>query len=301
LVYFVGCVALVLVARRGSRAIVLASAALPLALVIGIYAKNAVLFGQFTTSTWLGMNIALRRVEAVPIEERKRLVAEHQLSEVALITPFDPLDHYPAAYADVPARFAAIPALASARKTNGEPNLNHYGYIAIAKQYSADTKQVLRHYPKVLVQSLLRGWFEYFKASSNYWFLEKNVADSWLLRWECRVFDFLLYGILIHNTPGLLLALMIPLLVVYALRVARRPQGRVALDVSEQQRWLLAFLAGTIAWVALVANTLNTLENMRIRFMTDPLLCALLGFWIEGWLLPRLRALRAKRAGAATA
>jgi hypothetical protein len=288
LIYFAGCIAALLLACRGARLKVLVAAAVPFALVVGIYAKNAVLFGQFTTSTWLGMNVALRRVETVPLDQRKQLVAEGQLSEVALITPFDPLAHYPARYAQVPARFAGIPALASAVKSTGEPNLNHIGYIAIAKSYQADTKQVLRRYPKVLVQSLLRGWYEYFKSSSNYWFLERNLHDSWLLRGANRLFDFLFYGVLIGNTPGLLLIVFIPALVFFALRVARKPGASTSFELGSEQRWLLAFAAATIAFVAVVANTLNTLENMRIRFMTDPLLAAILAFWIEHWLRPRL-------------
>ncbi|HMI92346.1 MAG TPA: hypothetical protein VK509_13315, partial [Polyangiales bacterium] len=244
------------------------------------------------TSTWLGMNVALRRVETLPLDQRKQLVAEGQLSDVALVTPFDPLAHYPARYAEVPARFSGIPALASAVKSTGQPNLNHFGYIAIAKSYQADTKQVLRHYPKVLVQSLLRGWYEYFKSSSNYWFLERNLHDSWLLRGCNRLFDLLFYGVLIGNTPGLLLIVFIPVLVFFAIRVARKPGALTSYELSSEQRWLLAFAAVTIAFVALVANTLNTLENMRIRFMTDPLLAAILAFWIEAWLRPRLRSRR---------
>jgi hypothetical protein len=290
LLYVAGCVGALLLAGRGSRIKVVTAAALPLALVVGIYAKNSVLFGQFTTSTWLGMNIALRRVEVLPLEERKRLVAEGQLSDVAPVTPFDPLTSYPAHYAQVPPRFAAIPALADPVKSTGEPNLNHVGYIAIAKSYQADTKQVLRLYPKVLIQSLLRGWYEYFKSSSNYWFVERNLEASWLLRWSNRLFDLLLYGVLLGNTPGLLLIVLIPAMVIYALRVARTPHIVTSLEVSSEQRWLLAFAAGTIAFVAVIANTLNTLENMRIRFMTDPLLAAVLAFWIEWWLWPRLRA-----------
>ena len=292
--YFLLCIAALLLATRAPRLVVFGAAALPLLFVVGIYAKNAVLFGQFTTSTWLGMNLALRRVEVVPVAERKQLAAQGQLSDVAAVTPFDPLASYPAHYANVPTRFEAIAAVAQPLKSTGHPNLNHFGYIAIAKRYADDTKQVFRLYPKIALRSLALGWYEYFKPSSNYWFLEGNIAHSWLLRWGTRLFDLLLYGA-VGNTPGLILIVLIPVLVLFALRVALRPQSLPGIEVTREQRWLLGFFAATIGFVALVANTLNALENMRIRFMTDPLIAALLGFWIERWLLPRVRALRAKR------
>lgn len=291
LLYFVGCVAFLLVARALPPRRVLLAAALPLLLVTGIYAKNAVLFGQFTTSTWLGMNLALRRVEALPLDVRQQLAMTGALSDVAVVTPFSALAQYPAHYrAAVPERFAHVPAVAAELKSNGQPNLNHIAYIEIAKSYKGDTKFVLAHYPKILLQSLARGWFEYFKPASEYWFLEPNLAASPLLRAETRAFDLVLFGVPFRGSPGLLLVLGIPLLVIYAARAAFR--SRVLPQLAREQRLVLAFCAGTIAFVAIVGNTLNALENMRLRFMTDPLLAVLLAFWVQHWLAPRVHQLR---------
>jgi hypothetical protein len=236
------------------------------------------------------MNLALRRVEALPLDVRTQLAATGALSDVAVVTPFSSLDRYPAHYDTVPARFAHIPAVAAERKSNGQPNLNHVAYIAIAKSYKRDTKFVLAHYPKVLVQSIGRGWYEYFKPASDYWFLEPNLAASPLLRFEARLFDHVLYGVPFAGAPGLLLALGIPLLVIYALLAAFRPA--LLPRLTREQRLLLMFCAGTIAFVAVVGNTLNALENMRLRFMTDPLIAVLLAFWVQHWLAPRVRQLR---------
>jgi hypothetical protein len=34
---------------------------------------------------------------------------------------------------------------------------------------------------------------------------------------------------------------------------------------------------------------LNAQENMRLRFMTDPLVVILAAYWVAFWLLPRVR------------
>jgi hypothetical protein len=289
LLFFVACIAAVLAARIAPTGAVLASAVAPLLFVTAIYAKNALVFGEFTESSWMGMNVALRRVDALPHGERERLMASGALSDVSAIKPFQPLDSYPAHYASVPPRFQSVPALANARKSGGEPNLNHWGYIAIAKRYGDDTKFVLEHYPGILALSMLRGWYEYFRSSSDYWFLEPNIAASSLIRIECRLFDVLLYGVFLKKFMGLFLAAGIPWLVIATFRLAHRPPPTFPVELTLQRRELLLFCAGTIAFVALVANTLNTIENMRLRFMTDPLLVILAAFWAQTWVIPRVR------------
>jgi hypothetical protein len=295
LLYLVLCVAVVLAARVVPARTVLASACLPVLLVFALYAKNAIVFGQFTASTWMGMNIALHRVDSLPLEERAQLVARGALSDVAMVRPFSALDSYPGHYAQVPARFRDIPALAAARKQNGQPNLNHVGYIEIAKRYGDDTRSVVRRYPALLLESIARGWTNYFKPSSKYWFLDTNLDASALMRAETRLFDAVIYGVPAPNRPGLVLLFGIPLLIGYASRVARRPQLVESVLLSKEQRLVLAFCAGTTVFVAVIANTLNTLENMRIRFMTDPLLAVMLAFWLQMWLAPRLQRLYTRR------
>jgi len=296
LVYLVACVVAVLATRIAPPRAVITAAAVPVLWVTAIYAKNAIVFGEFNESSWMGMNIALRRVDALPRAERDRLAALGVLSDVAAAEPFQALDSYPNHYADVPTRFERIRALASARKSNGEPNLNHWGYIAIARSYAHDTKFVVEHYPKILVVSLLRGWYDYFRSSSDYWFLEPNIAASSLIRMECRLFDLLLYGVLLKNSVGLFIVVALPWLVVATFRLALgSPPPFFPVDLTPERRRLLLFCAGTIAYVALVANTLNTIENMRLRFMTDPLFVILASFWVETWVIPRWQRIRGTR------
>ena len=65
--------------------------------------------------------------------------------------------------------------------------------------------------------------------------------------------------------------LAIPLLLASSLYFSSRRGG---LDASSRQ--VLAFLACTMLYVALVGNSLEVLENQRFRFMTDPFLAVVL-------------------------
>ena len=68
------------------RRLVLASAVVPIALVLAVYAKNLAEFDTFSTSSWYGMSLASTTMEHVPPEElrgarasRRRLLARARL------------------------------------------------------------------------------------------------------------------------------------------------------------------------------------------------------------------------------
>ena len=73
-----------------------------LLVVVAWYAKNLVLFGTFSASTWFGMNVALMTTNALPPAPREVLIARGKLSPVARIRPFSPLDVYPRLGAVIP-------------------------------------------------------------------------------------------------------------------------------------------------------------------------------------------------------
>lgn len=263
---------------RTTRWAALAVAGLPVTMLLAVYVKNAVVFGEFGASSWLGSNVAIDRVDAVPLAERRALVESGRLSPVSLLKPFSPPEDYPAEFRSVPPRFADIPALSALRKTGGAPNYNHAGYIAISRHYLADTWTVLLTHPRILSRSLWRGWYLYFNSSSDYYFLEPQFRASPLLSAERWVYDHILYGVVPRKGICLFLVFGIPWVVACAARVAFGGAGATGLDKA--QRALLAYIVVVVCYVAVTANLLNMAENMRIRFMTDPLIVVLLGFFL---------------------
>ena len=260
--------------RRKQRRQIALAAALPLLLIFAVYVKNEIVFGQFTASSWLGMNTAINRIDAASVFEREQWVAQGKISPVSLVEPFSALNKYPAEYSAVPAKFADIPALSQAVKSSGDGNYNHYGYIGIAAHYGQDTRYILAHSPRALIRGGAKGWVLYFCSSSDYLFFYEKTEQTPLLRVEVGVYDHLFYWRIPKHGLCLFLLVGLPFVVVHAVRAARNRQ----ISLDETQRVLLLYLAFTILYVAVVGNTLNATENNRIRFMTDPFALVLLGF-----------------------
>ena len=285
LLYFAFIGAALMRARRAQWRKIAIVAALPFLLVLAIYVKNEIVFGQFTASSWLGMNTAINRIDYAPLPERERLIDEGEISPVSLTEPFSTLDQYPAEYSGVPAKFAAIPALAQSVKSSGDQNYNHYGYIEISRHYGQDTRYILAHNSRALIRGGAKGWVQYFCSSSDYLFFYEETEKTPLLRMENTLYDHVFYGRIPRHGVCLFLLIGLPLLVIYAFRAARSQKN----SLDETQRILLLYLAFTILYVALVGNTLNATENNRIRFMTDPFALVLLGFALNSgircWVL----------------
>ena len=282
LLYYVLVVAGVIAMQRAQARQIIAVALVPFLLIFAVYAKNKIVFGQFTASTWMGMNLAINRADSIPFDERERLIAAGKISPVALNRPFSRLEAYPEKYGQVPPQFADIPALSQAWKSNaggGFVNYNHYGFIGIAAQYAQDTRYILTHYPRALLHGGLRGWSLYFDSSSDYLFFYETTEQIRVQGLAVRLYDHLLYGRIPKHGLCLFLLIVLPLLVVFGLRAARNP----ALPFDATQRVLLLYLTFNILYVACVGNTFNATENNRIRFMTDPFSLILLGVWCEMW------------------
>ena len=259
--------------RDAGRA--LRAGALPLLLLAGLYAKNAVLFHHFAASTWTGMNLARLTTEALDRAEGERLAAAGTLSPASVIPAFSRPQAYPRAY------FASAPpsrvrALSWEEKTTGAANFNHLAYIAISDDLAGDARWVIRHRPGVYLSSVAQAWGVYLRASSDLRFL--GIANIAALRPALDVYDVALGG---WGTPPRYWALIVGLPLVFALGIAGalgRGPGR---GLDRPPRMLLWFLCFNIAYVALVGNFVELGENNRFRFETDPFSVCLLGLTVD--------------------
>lgn len=99
-------------------------------------------------------------------------------------------------------------------------------------------------------------------------------------------------GILPFNLiPGyrvhILLILGLPAVLLYGLLVSLKNQSNKAI-LDPRQRAVVLYLCIAITFVALVGNLLETRENNRFRFTTDPLSVVLLGLFAQHTVVPRL-------------
>ena len=181
LVWLAGCVACLLPAmpRRRSRSAMLS---LPLLVVGALYAKNAVLFGFFGSSSWLGMSLDRMVTARLDPGVRRDLATAGILSSFAVIPPFSPLEWYEKA---VGVRFpdSPVPALGRRVKENGQPNFNHLGFLEVSERCRGDALEVIRRFPGVYARSVTAAVRRFFSSGVAYPpFLENLVVIAPLYR-----------------------------------------------------------------------------------------------------------------------
>jgi hypothetical protein len=306
LVYYLLLMGALLVLCVRTRKIIALAALVPLVLLSSLYVKNLAVFDMFATSSWMGMNLASNTVERMSMEERRRLIDRGKLSPLTLMPRFSAVDAYPEEYRRVEG-FYGIPALREAKKSTGANNYNHLAYVSISKQCLKDDVYIILHRPRLLLKGMACSWICYFQSSSNYPHLTANRDRIALME---RIYDHIFYGVIPWRAwlplqsklvpahfpwrnpmprPFPFLVIGLPLLVVFALRLAANPQ-RSGVTLSRNQRVLIALLCFNIIYAAFIGNLLEGGENHRIRFESDALYVVLLGLLLHYSILPRLRA-----------
>jgi hypothetical protein len=274
------------------------AATLPLVLVIGLYAKNAHLTGQFATSTWLGMSLAKLTTFHLPADARQTLVAQGALSPVALVDPFSAPERYPTLLASI--RPTGVVALDRRRKTGGAVNFNHLVYPLVSRHYLDDATTVIRRRPGVYVDALATAGLMYFRPSADYPLLEpgRSRIEPWVRGYNAVVAgqprfptttSFELQG---ADTVGWF--------IVGGFLVCLAAGGRACWNVLRQpmpapSSALLAFLWLNVVYVTLLGNAVEIDENQRFRFLINPLLTVMLAAVATAAVqrvrrLPRIRA-----------
>lgn len=274
LLYFVAAAALCLLALPDRRRQVVTAAAVPGLLLVALYAKNLAVFGHPGPSSWLGMNLSRIVTSALSAEELASLRVAGELSPVATIPAFSPPQRYPAEYFE-PLRHPEVPALSERFKSTGSVNYNHQGYLDVSRDSLRDSLWIIGRRPDAYLHGMAKAGYNFTRPLSELEHLRRNrqalagfveTCQPWLYG---RLDGLVRYG----GEPRavyLVPTLGIPLLIVYALAAAGRSR------LASGRGRLLAFLALTILYTALVGNALEVWENQRFRFYVDPFLAALL-------------------------
>lgn len=291
LLYFgVVLIGLLVFCARARRAMLLPG--LVCFLLLGsLYFKNYVLFGRFSVNSYLGMTLWYATGDQLTLEERARLAAAGEVSELALVDPFAGLRRYPPEYTEVEG-YENVPALRQVMKSTGANNYNHLAYLGISDQYLKDALRVLKMYPRRTAIVIVKSWFDYFKSSSDHGYLRENKEKVSSFN---QAFDRFLFGRVevdlsrITSSPKgpgegsrsyiyLTLLIGLPLVLLYALKLGlRRGSGRM----ERNDRVLVLYLCFNIVYVALTVNLLSSAENNRYRYVTDPFYLILAGLFLQ--------------------
>ncbi|MCD6308968.1 MAG: hypothetical protein J7M24_08250, partial [Candidatus Latescibacteria bacterium] len=92
--WFAAWLSIVIVLGKGRWKKTVLVAAIPFAAALFPFAKNAVLFGGFSSSSWLGMSLSKISTMKLSEDERIDCISKGELSELSLLPPFKPVWYY---------------------------------------------------------------------------------------------------------------------------------------------------------------------------------------------------------------
>lgn len=293
LVYFVAVMAALAIVLRSRRKAVLLSGALPLALIVGLYAKNWILFGSFSGSTWMGMNMDTITAHQLTVEEGARMVRRGVISPASRVDLGSPIASY-GPYIHMPAR-TGIAVLDDCVTSTGATNFNCRAFFQVQHIYTRDGIALLRHYPVVYLRSFATAWFTYFLPVGDFPFFDLNRPK---IRALDRLWNVLFFGQFREATDrkqlrqlaargarislvlytGIFLMIGLPVLWIWGSYQLVTGLRRKTLERPEAI--LIGFLLFNIAYVSAIANLLSSFENNRYRFPLDPFYVVLLGLLV---------------------
>ncbi len=275
------------------RQLIMASV-VPVLIVTGLYAKNYMLFGSFSASSWLGMNVLPMTTAFVDRRHLDDLHARGDISELYQVeTPstgvFTFLENYPRHF--TAATQTGIPVLDAKAKTGihpaygrPTPNFNHAVFLDISRQCLRDAVRIAEAHPEGYLLSVAANLAEYFRPAETY-FHPSWSPNAALLSDYTPLYDLVVKGTVPERAgaefnrslldrfrgKALSFALLLPLLIFCSLRLVgrRRDDSGVSGPVL--------FLLFNVLYVTVVANTMNRGESYRLFFVIEPLVFVLAG------------------------
>jgi len=290
LAYFIAILAVLAFLSPSRRRTVLICGALPMLAILGLYAKNQILFGTFSGSTWMGMNMDVITAHQLTSEEPRDFVSRGVISRVSLWDLGSPLNLY-RPYIQMPA-LTGIPVLDDCVTSTGATNFNCLAFLQVQRLYTKDGLALLRNYPVVYLRSVEVAWFTYFLPAGDFPFFDLNQPKIHKLD---RIWNIVFFGqfkeasdrkelrrLAEHGAraslvlyAGIFLMVGLPALWLWSLYYL--VSGVRHKTLHRPAAILIGFLLVNIAYVTAIANFLSSFENNRYRFPLDAFYVVLLG------------------------
>jgi hypothetical protein len=249
------------------------AAFVPLLIVFAWYAKNLLVFGEFTAGTWGGMNLAKTTTFRLPEKERRQMIKSGELSPFAGYFPFRNPVVYLKLLPNTPS--TGIPVLDITNFPDGVRNYHHKVYLDASNYYLRDALHVLRERPALYLRSVMQSLYIFFHSSSDFeliWGIRRPIQTLDL--WWNRFF----YGQWLNDeSPGERIVGMSPLHVGWGIVAS----FIIAIVGTSRYLWknpdmirkpgglLLVFMMFNVLYVAFVGNLMDLGENNRFRYVVD--------------------------------
>jgi hypothetical protein len=271
---------------------VLLAALLPLLVVFGWYAKNSIVFGEFTATTWASMNLSNTTTFRLPENDRLKMIKTGELSKFAKYLPFRSPEVYLKLLPDTPT--AGIPILDIQGTSNGMVNHHHLVYVEASGYYLRDALHVIRRSPMTYLRSIGQSLYVFVHSSSDFKFIGGNVSQirTFNLWWDRvfygqwkngetfpeRMWDISLLNVAWWVVAGLFTSIAAGVVFLW----------RKRLQFADPGNFLILFMVFNIVFVTFAGNLMEIGENNRFRFVVDPFIL-LLSVFFAGKLYEELK------------
>jgi hypothetical protein len=251
------------------------SAFLSLALVAGWYVKNYFVFGSFSTSTWIGMNISRNVFHDNEIKDSARIEAYEPFSKISYYKKF--------ISGNLKKKFAGLDDrdLLTEMKNGTFINENHIDYIEVSKKYMEASKEYVKAHPIAYLKNVLQSGIIFFTPATRYMIAEEKAGK---MKYYDAVYSFNLspfaegkqqrrIALAISSIPKLLIYLIVFFFI-------------SCLAIRNKKIGLLNFIITiTIGFVFIISSLFEHYENMRFRYEIEPLFLILLAQVIAVFIL----------------
>jgi hypothetical protein len=255
-------------------------AAIPFLLAFGWYANNYIHFGDFSSSTWMGMNLSRITLSGISGDEKIDLARNGLVSELIFLKPFPSFWQFSDVVILPEAPPTGVTVLDKQYINKGYSNYNNIIYPTLCKQYLKDSIAVIKNHPYDFIFGSLRKSFSMYFAPSNEWFGiwagENGYFENFTAIYPFTfIWNAVFYGDFskdVNNSGWFILAAYIITAVYWIRRLIRSfPTLRSNAPVYT----VVLFMLMTVAYVTLVGNLFELGENMRFHYQIDPFVMVL--------------------------
>lgn len=267
---------------RHMRSRLLLVALLPIIIASSWYLKNYVVFGSFSSSSWLGMNMARIFPPATPL---------------GAVRPFRPLHEYDGHYE--PARHHPdIRVLADRQKISGYVNYNHEDYLVISQLFRDDVMRSIAADPWQPVPRIVDALTIFFTPATHGPFIDINLPRiqpyaAW------ATLDFSVYHtyqafhpahdadptVTFMQANGFTTTAALPVALLYIIVLVISGLILIKGGLASTDRCILFVLLFILTYGMLVGNLLEFGENNRFRLELSPIFFVLSGIALDRALL----------------
>ncbi|RJP24993.1 MAG: hypothetical protein C4527_17680 [Candidatus Omnitrophota bacterium] len=263
--------------------ILVTAAFLPGVFILFLFLKNLILFGSFSSSTWLGPNLYLM-TDGISPEIRRQLADQGKIAALYTVKPFSPLSSYSREYEK---ESTQIPALDEPFKTDGDPNFNHQSYIAIHRDYLRAAVALICRQPIPYLKNGWQNWKRFcLPAWNNVFFKNQDERIQQFLLFLNRApintndgnFEHTMRRL--HDHPPItVLCWWLPLFLIYGTTLLLIPSQQHRFSSAQHLTFLFCLL--TFGLILIAGIFFMPVENFRLRFLLTPYVALLTALLVE--------------------